>query len=115
MSRVAKLVVWVGAVLYFGMTLASQAQARPLYCKLFIASYEQVKEAKDVKCGVCHPGKEKKQRNAYGQCLTKCLGTENIKEEAVVKEAFKKAEAGKAPDGKTFGELLKEGKLPVSK
>jgi hypothetical protein len=115
MSRVAKL--GVGAVVLFvAGILVSQAQARPTYCKLFIGTYENVPEAKDAKCAICHPGKEKKERNIYGIALTKFLGQENVKEETKVKEAFQKAEAEKsAVNDKTFGDLLKAGKLPASK
>ena len=116
MSRSAKLGVMATVAFFVGGTLVSQAQARPNYCKTFIASYENVKEAKDAKCAICHPGKEKKERNNYGVALTKLLGAEKVTEDAKVKEALKKAEAEKsAVDNKTFGELLKEGKLPAPK
>jgi hypothetical protein len=116
MSRSARLSGLAIVTLFLGATLVSPAQARPNYCKAFLAQYENVKEAKDAKCAVCHPGKEKKERNNYGVCLSKLLGTENVKEEAKIRESLKKAEAEKsAVDNKTFGDLLKDGKLPASK
>ena len=50
MTRIAKLGGVALVVLFVGATLVSQAQARPNYCKAFIAQYESVKEAKDAKC-----------------------------------------------------------------
>jgi hypothetical protein len=95
----------------------STAHARPLYCKAFIGKYDKVVEAKTTKCAICHPKpKEKAQRNNYGTALGKLLGAKNQKDAAKIKEALKKAEAEKsAVDGKTFGDLLKDGKLPASK
>ena len=116
MSRTVKLSVAVVVVLFAGAMLIGQAQARPNYCKTFIAQYENVKDAKEIKCAVCHVGKEKKDRNIYGVTLTKLLGAKEVKEEAKIKETLKKAESEKsAVDDKTFGDLLKEGKLPASK
>ena len=116
MNRVVKLSVLTVVVLFVGVFLTRQAQARPNYCKTFIAQYENVKEAKEAKCAICHPGKEKKERNAYGVALSKCLGAEKIKDEAKIKESLKKVEGEKsAVEGKTFGDLLKDGKLPASK
>ncbi len=115
MSRIVRLGLTAVVVLFVAVVVG-QAQARPTYCKLFIAKYENVKEAADAKCAICHPGKEKKERNNYGQTLSKFLGGENVKEEAKIHEIFKKAEGEKsAVEGKTFGDLLKAGKLPASK
>ncbi len=116
MSRVVKLSVLTVVVLFVGAVLGRQAQARPNYCKTFIAQYENVKEAKEAKCAICHPGKEKKERNVYGVALSKCLGAEKITDEAKIKESLKKVEGEKsAVEGKSFGDLLKDGKLPASK
>jgi hypothetical protein len=116
MSRVVKLSVLTIVVLFVGAIVASQAQARPNYCKEFIGQYENVKEAKEAKCTICHPGKEKKERNIYGVALSKCLAAEKVTDEAKIKESLKKVEGEKsAVAGKTFGDLLKDGKLPASK
>ncbi len=91
------------------------AEARPDYLnKGFLPMYEKTKaEAEKVKCGVCHYGESKKNRNDYGKAVGEALGAPNIKDEAKIKEALKKAEAGKsATDGKTFGDLINDGKLP---
>lgn len=107
----------------FGLAVAAavlvsslqNAEARPNYLKDFTRQYPKVKEAKKVKCNVCHMGKSKKNRNNYGKAVAKTLGDTKVKDSEKVKEALKKAEEEKsAIDGKTFGDLLKDGKLPAS-
>jgi hypothetical protein len=86
------------------------ADARPGYLKAFTDSYPNVTGAATAKCNVCHVnGQEKKVRNDYGKAVGGALGMPNVKDEAVVKAALKKAEEG----NKEFGEKLKAGKLPV--
>ncbi len=67
-------------------------------------------------CAVCHPkdAKEKKKaRNNYGAALGKVVGKKNQTDEDKIKEALTKIEKEKSADGtKTFGDLIKEGKLP---
>lgn len=93
-----------------------QAQARPQYVKAFTGLYPDNKAAAEAKCGICHPVMDKKERNDYGIALTKLLGEKNQKDEAKIKEALQKAEGEKSGTaGKTFGELIKEGKLPGKK
>eukprot|EP00913_Durusdinium_trenchii_P008903 g8369.t1 len=51
-----------------------KAQARPRYLKCFVKAFPGLQpSAKKLKCSVCHPGKSKKSRNAYGQRLEKEL------------------------------------------
>jgi len=115
MTQFAKSLVLAVAALLVGSLVTGQVSARPQYCKEFIGHYKEVKEAAEAKCGICHPGKEKKEKNNYGTCLSSLLG-KNEKDEAKIKEALKKAEGEKsAVEGKTFGDLLKDGKLPASK
>jgi hypothetical protein len=70
-----------------------------------------------AKCNVCHVGKSKKDRNAYGNALAEKL---DKKEDAKNVEKIRKAleevaalpsDSAKA-DSPTFGALLAEGKLP---
>jgi hypothetical protein len=70
-----------------------------------------------AKCNVCHMGKSKKDRNAYGNALAEKL---DKKEDAKNVEKIRKAleevaalpsDSAKA-DSPTFGALLAEGKLP---
>lgn len=67
-----------------------------------------------AKCNVCHKGKEKKDRNAYGEALAALL---DKKEDAKNVEKIRKAletVAGQpsAAGDATFGDLIKMGKLP---
>ncbi|MFM7846545.1 MAG: hypothetical protein ACKOBW_14265 [Planctomycetota bacterium] len=118
MSRFVK---WMGmacsGLLATGALLApGEAWARPQYSKNFIAHYTEVKAAAEAKCGICHPGMDKKEKNNYGMAFGKGLSEKNLKDDEKIKEALKKAEAEKsAVEGKTFGDLLKDGKLPASK
>jgi len=74
-------------------------------------------EVESAKCNVCHKGKSKKDRNAYGEALAKLLDKKEDKEnkdkirqalETVAKESSNPADAS-AP---TFGALIEQGKLP---
>ena len=90
-------------------------EARPQYLKAFTEKYEKVAEkANELKCGVCHGegGKNKKTVSEYGKALGSALGEKNVKGEEELAKALDKAAEGDAGDGKTFGDLLKEGTLP---
>jgi hypothetical protein len=74
-------------------------------------------EVETAKCNVCHKGKSKKDRNAYGEALAKLLDKKedkkNVKKirqalETVAAESSDPADAA-AP---TFGDLIAAGKLP---
>jgi cytochrome c553 len=101
---------FAGALLFAGQ---NSAEARPGYLKAFMAKYDGLAAAaKKAKCGVCHPVKSKKMRNDYGAALGKLTG-KNQKDAAKIAEALGKNEKGKsATEGKTFGDLIKAGKLP---
>ena len=92
---------------------APTADARPNYNKEFWDYYPSLKDHKDTaKCDVCH-GKEKKVRNDYGKAVGEALGGSKVMDAEKIKAAFKTAEDKKSgTDGKTFGELIKDGKLP---
>ena len=67
-----------------------------------------------AKCNVCHVGKDKKDRNAYGDALAERLDKKADKDD---KEKIRKAlaEVEALPSkvaGKTFGDLIKSEKLP---
>ena len=93
--------------------LAPTADARPEYNTQFWDAYPSLKDLKDAtKCEACH-GKDKKVRNDYGKSVGEALGEAKVKDAEKIKGALKKAEAGKSSvDGKTFGDLIKDGKLP---
>jgi hypothetical protein len=68
-----------------------------------------------AKCNVCHAGKSKKDRNAYGEALAERLDKETDKKD-VAKIRAVLEEVAKLPskvDGKTFGDLIAAGKLPA--
>ena len=100
-----------------------QAQARPQYRVEFAKKYPELKDlVEEKKCAVCHPVSGKnKINNDYGLTLKKQLeGKKNEKDEKKLDEALTKVEEemSKTPKAegseemKTFGELIKEGKLP---
>lgn len=70
-----------------------------------------------AKCNVCHMGKSKKDRNAYGEALAERLDKkEDAKNVEKIKKALEEVAAlssdpAKA-DAPTFGKLIEEGKLP---
>jgi len=67
-----------------------------------------------AKCNLCHKGKEKKDRNAYGEALAELLDKkEDAKNVDKIRKALETVAAKASPDGgPTFGELIKAGKLP---
>jgi hypothetical protein len=109
---------WIACgVAFAGAALVSApqaAQARPGYLKAFNATYPALKDAAEgAKCGICHFGEKKTNRNDYGKAMGEALGAKDIKVEKDIVDALKKAEAGKSStEGKTFGDLIKDGKLP---
>lgn len=114
------------AMLVAGSYLASSAQALPPFGKAFGEKYNDPALAPAVKgagCNVCHDKntKSKKDKNEYGKAVGKFLTKaefEKVKADAdaakkFIDEGLTKAEAEKSSGGKTFGELLKENKLPA--
>jgi len=70
-----------------------------------------------AKCNVCHVGKSKRNRNAYGIRLAELLDkTADKGNTAKIQEALDKVAAMKTdpdnPDAPTFGQLIAAGKLP---
>jgi hypothetical protein len=68
-----------------------------------------------AKCNVCHdaaPGKAKKDHNPYGQSLKKLGLKKTEKDTTKIAKFLKEAESQKNGAGGTFGDRLKEGKLP---
>jgi hypothetical protein len=76
-----------------------------------------VKSVTEAKCFVCHVGKKRTDRNAYGQQLAELLDkTKDKANKKKIREALDKvAEMRSDPEDEespTFGELIKAGKLP---
>ena len=113
-----KIWTWVTCcALVAAAAFGPEAQARPDYLnKGFGPAYPALKaEVETAKCGVCHFGDKKTNRNDYAKAVGEALGADakNVKDEAKIKEALMKAEKGKSSvEGKTFGDLIKDGKLP---
>jgi hypothetical protein len=91
------------------------AEARPQYLEQFKKSYEPLSEkVEEHKCTICHGMGKKTERNLYGKAVLAALGDEkNIKDVKEVETALKKAEEkASSTKDKTFGDLIKDGKLP---
>jgi len=66
-----------------------------------------------AKCNLCHEGKSKKDKNAYGELLDKLLDRKkDARNPEKIRQALAAVESEKSPSGKTYGELIKEGNLP---
>jgi hypothetical protein len=117
------------ATMVFGLS-ARSAQSRPLYLAEFIAKYtkpdsndaddkaylELVKDK--TKCQVCHePGMNRKLRNQFGKELAKLFDPPNQRDKKKVDEALDKVMEvhidDKDPKSSTYGELVKNHKLPA--
>src|SRR3954463_8370273 len=111
-------------VCLIGLALSVQsASARPPFNKEWIAKYnpgDKNAAFVEAKCNVCHAGESKKMKNEYGKAvgkyLTKAKYNEIKEDEAAAKkyiiEGLQKAEGEKGGAGKSYGELIKAGKLP---
>jgi mono/diheme cytochrome c family protein len=106
------LVAFVGAIV---VSLSDSANARPQYHKAFAEKYAKVADqANEIKCGVCHGdgGKNKKQISDYGKALAEALAMKNQKDVDAINKGLDTVAAKECGDGKTFGDLLNDGKLP---
>jgi hypothetical protein len=119
------LFVFVCFAFAFGLTPNSAKAIKP-FLDEFKAKY--VKEDGDAGdkefaaavtkagCNVCHFGKEKKNRNDYGKALDKLLDKKtDAKDKAKIQKALDTVAEEKSAAGPTFGELIKEHKLPGTK
>lgn len=109
---------WLGGLaIAAGLLLASgpQVLARSHYSEAFRKTYDKdlSGNAAATQCTVCHYGPVKRSRNDYGKAIAKALKIRNERDAAAIRAALE--EAAKQPSavkGKTFGDLIKEGKLP---
>jgi hypothetical protein len=103
------------------LTATETSEARPQYRTVFQKHYTKVVEVnKTITCFVCHSknadGKlDPKTRNIYGQAVMGGIKKEggNEKDLELIKAALIGAEKGSNGNGKTFGEILQAGQLPV--
>ena len=124
MSRFSSRVVVLG----LGVALVAGLSRPALAIKQFQDEFKSLyvkegsplaAEVERVKCNVCHVGKEKKERNAYGKALDERLDKKADKENKdkirkMLEEVAALPSDPAKPDSPTFGALLKEGKLPVA-
>ena len=108
------IAVSVVFVLVVGVTTTTEG--RPPYLKAMAEKYPNLKGViRAAKCNGCHPAKNKKVRNHYGEALRKALHATNVKDPEPVPDAFEKIESEpSAIKGKTFGDLIRMGKHPAS-
>ena len=117
----------------FALTVClGSAQARPAYPPIIKDYYKDNKAIVEKagatdKCNLCHDAasKMKKDHNEYGKAVKKHMPKDEFDKlkdptmkDALVKklgEALKATEAEKHSSGKTFGEVIKAGKLPGEK
>ena len=108
--------------------LASPASAVPPFYVEFKKDYlDNLKDKKfaeamdkpDVKCLVCHQGKQKKNRNEFGKVVGKFLTKKDAKDKEKIAEGLKKALAmhsdPKDDKSPTFLERLESGEWPAGK
>lgn len=118
MKRFSMFVLAIVAVATSGLLTPRQAEARLPYFNNFKETYSKLDSMKvdDTKCGICHGGEKganKKKLSKYAQELKAALGKTNIKDADEIKKALKAVEAKDAGDGKTYGDLLNDGKFPA--
>ena len=116
-------------VLGLGIALLCGTMARPAWAiKQFQDEFKDLyvkegsplaAELERVKCNVCHVGKDKKERNAYGKALDERLDKKADKENKekirkMLEEVAALPSDPSKPGSPTFGALIKEGKLPVA-
>ncbi len=108
---------------------AAPAAAVPAFCEQFEAKYVKPdsKDPKDIAlrdafdrsgCNLCHVGKDRANRNAYGRALAKLLSRKtDTHNEQKIQAALEKVAAMKSrpedPRSPSFGEIIASGKLPT--
>jgi hypothetical protein len=71
-----------------------------------------------AKCTICHVGKVKKNRNAYGKALAALLTEDDKEDTAKIRQSLEKVSGmkvnAKDPNSPTFGDCIRSGKLPCA-
>ena len=107
------------------IAIASRAGAYPQFQKAFQEGYlnslkdkkvAETMEKADVKCLVCHQGKQKKNRNAFGKEVGKLLKKKDVKDNEKIVAGLKKALEmhvdPKNDKSETYMDRLMAGKWP---
>lgn len=123
MKRSSRHAVFVCA----GLVVATAGAAREAFAiKQFADEFKAVyvkdgtplaAAVEEAKCNVCHAGKSKKDRNAYGNALAERLDKkEDAKNVEKIRKALEEVAALSSdpskPDAPTFGKLIEQGMLP---
>jgi len=103
------------------VAIGGAAFAIPPFGKEFEALYvkpgsELEAKVKEVKCNLCHEGTKKTDRNAYGKALDELLDKkEDAKNPEKIRQALETVAKlpSNGPGSPTFGDLIKQGKLPA--
>ena len=89
------------------------APARPQYLAQFGRMYPEFPIKKETRCAICHCGTSKKGHNDYGEAIEKMLDGKNVKDRAAIEKALRIVERDPSKvHGKTFGDLIRAGKMP---
>jgi hypothetical protein len=125
MKRLEICIPAILVALVLGLSTPQKAEARLQYYKGFEKAYgKTIEGVDDAKCGICHggeKGKNKKKLSKYADEFREALGkedgkeakdTKNVKDADKIDAALKAVEAKEVEAGKTYGDLLKSGKLP---
>lgn len=124
-----KFCVSLACLALLGMT-AAPAWAVPAFNEAFKKAYVKdgsplAEKVAEVKCNVCHVGKDKKEKNEYGMAVAKYLkkgdfagdskkyDPKSDEGQKALADGLQKAAAEKSSSGKSFGELLQAGELPA--
>jgi hypothetical protein len=109
------------------LILAGPSAPKAFAIKQFLDEFKEVyvkegtplaTEVEAAKCNLCHVGKSKKDRNAYGEALAKLLDKkEDAKNVEKIRQALAEVSSlpsdPAVPGAPTFGDLIAEGKLPA--
>lgn len=111
-----KVLTILTAVAVAGVIFSVEAQpvrAQKQYMDALSAKYPKVADqVKDQKCAVCH-GKKKTERSDFAKALEKALGVKKEKDVEKINKALDAVAEKEYADGKKYGDLLNEGKLPA--
>jgi cytochrome c2 len=119
--RFCVLIALAGAMI--SCFLAGPAYAVKAFKDEFEAKYVKTDSAapaaavQQARCNICHLPKSKSLRNAYGQALGELLDREKDQDDkariaAALEEVANKKANPSDPKSPTFGQRIKQGKLP---
>jgi hypothetical protein len=96
----------------------AQSQAYPKYPGVFSSTYLSEYGGKQAgSCAICHDKTpDKYPLNNYGEAMSEISKGKRLNSEDAIRSALRDTEPKpSAVPGKTFGDLIKEGKAPSSK